>query len=67
MFDRTGRVVWQKTNSLGLSGGQNGLNEVPWNGITDFGEIADNGIYIYKILDLSSKTTLFTGKVMVLR
>jgi hypothetical protein len=67
IFDVSGRIIWRRSFIAGTDGAKNGLNEVEWNGITDYSEIAKNGIYIYKVLDDSSKQVLFGGKVMVLK
>ncbi len=67
IFDVTGRIVWQRSFVAGEPGGAAGLNEVEWNGMTDYAETARNGLYIYKVIDYYSKKPLFSGKVMVLK
>jgi hypothetical protein len=67
IFDVAGRIIWRKTLAAGSNGAKTGFNEVEWNGVTDFSETAKNGLYIYKVLDNSSKLPLFSGKVMVLK
>ncbi len=63
LFNLTGQCVWQKTYLSGTSGGRVGYNEVVWDGLTDFGRLAGNGVYIYKIV--SGGKVLGTGQVAV--
>lgn len=67
IFDTSGRIIWRRTFVGGMMGGASGLNEVEWNGITDYSETARNGLYLYKVIDSLSKKVLFGGKVMVLK
>lgn len=48
IYDIAGKIVWQRQFPQNSNGGTI-HNEVPWDGKTDFGEYAPNGIYIYLI------------------
>ena len=67
IFDAAGRIVWRRTFTPGSPGGESGLNEVEWTGVTDYGETARNGLYIYKVIDALTKKPFFSGKVVVLK
>lgn len=65
VFDITGRVIWRKVipPGPGGQGGSAGYNKVEWNGITDFGSVVGNGVFIYKVI--SRKKVLGSGKIVV--
>ncbi len=63
MYDVGGEVVWTRKFGARTEGGRAGYNEVRWNGITDFGGYAGNGIYVYKIV--SGSKLVGTGKLVV--
>lgn len=66
IFDINGRIIYRKLYWSGQTGGTLGINEVEWDGASDYGKLVDNGLYIYKILD-DTKKVLATGKILVLR
>jgi hypothetical protein len=63
MYSLEGRVVITRKFSSGSPGGRAGYNGIQWNGITDFGNYAGNGIYVYKIV--SGGKLIGTGKMVV--
>jgi len=64
IFDITGKTVWQKNCPSMLPGGQLGPNTVSWDGKTDFGTVAPNGVYVYFIT--SHGQTLAKSQVSIL-
>jgi|GEM_PF-1156239 len=63
MYDIGGKVMWTRRFSPRANGGRTGYNEVKWNGITDFGGYAGNGIYVYKVV--AGGRVIGTGKLVV--
>jgi photosystem II stability/assembly factor-like uncharacterized protein len=63
MYNLDGRVVLTRKFASGLMGGRAGYNSFNWDGRTDFGGIAGNGIYVYKIV--SKGKLVGTGKLVV--
>ncbi len=63
MYDVSGKIVWTRKFAPRANGGRTGYNEVRWNGITDFGGYAGNGIYVYKVV--SQGKLVGTGKLVV--
>ena len=59
----SGKVTWTKKYAPRANGGRTGYNEIKWNGISDFGGYAGNGIYVYKIV--SQGKVIGTGKMVV--
>ena len=49
VYDLTGRAVWTKFFSAGSNGGKASGNAIYWDGTTDLGQPAANGVYIYVI------------------
>jgi len=64
IYDITGHEVYRKTSRSGTDGGQAGLNSVPFNGTSMFGEALGNGMYLYKLI--SGGTVIGSGKLVVL-
>jgi len=64
IYDITGHEVYRKAFHSGASGGQAGLNSVPFNGQSMFGEALGNGMYLYKLI--SGSTVIGSGKLVVL-
>jgi len=63
MYDIGGQVVVTRKFRARSNGGRAGYNEVLWDGETDFGAVAANGIYVYKIV--SEREIIGTGKLIV--
>ncbi|MBI5699330.1 hypothetical protein HZC35_03345 [Candidatus Saganbacteria bacterium] len=49
LYDLIGRPIKKITCPSGTDGGRAGYNRVTWNGISDFGEIVANDVYIARI------------------
>ena len=49
VYDISGRAVWTRFFNSGVNGGKAGDNTVFWDGTTDMGQAAGNGVYIYVI------------------
>ncbi len=63
IYDITGHEVHRASFRKGEDGGRAGLNSVEWNGKSIFGDVAGNGMYIYKII--SSNKVIGSGKLVV--
>jgi hypothetical protein len=62
IYDITAKQVWKRVVSLPA-----GINVVQWNGYTYFGKMADNGVYLLRVADESSKEFIGKGKVLVIK
>jgi hypothetical protein len=65
VFDATGQMTIRKNITSGTAGGSAGLNQVPWDGKSDFGYDVGNGVYSYVIT--SGSKTLGRGQLTVYR
>ncbi|MFA6418386.1 MAG: hypothetical protein WCW67_04495 [Candidatus Margulisiibacteriota bacterium] len=52
IYNIRGERVWQRFFSAGTAGGQVGVNEINWDGLTDFKSLVSFGVYI---LDVTTK------------
>jgi hypothetical protein len=64
MHNIRGNVVWRRTYPAFEEGGKAGYNEVLWDGISDFGKVLGNGIYIFKLAH--NNKVVGRGKVTIL-
>jgi len=64
IYDISGHEVKRIVSPAGQEGGRAGTNSVSWDGRSLFGEVAGNGMYIYKIT--SRGRVLGTGKLVIL-
>lgn len=64
IYDITGQEVKRMRFSSGTNGGRGGTNQVNWDGRSLGGEVAGNGMYIYKII--SGDSVIGSGKLVVL-
>gem|GEM_PF-3789581 len=64
MYDISGKTVLKRKFPSGQPGGRAGYNSFEWNGVTDFGSFAGNGIYVIKIA--SEDGEVGTGKLVVM-
>jgi hypothetical protein len=64
IYDITGHETKRMRFSSGLNGGRGGTNQVNWNGRSLGGDVAGNGMYLYKII--SGDTVIGSGKLVVL-
>jgi len=65
IYNIRGERVWQKIISAGSSGGRVGLNEVVWNGLTDFNSVAGFGVYILMVTTPSGGSVQQLGKTKI--
>lgn len=66
IYSTTGVLLWKRNYPAGGEGGRSGSNTVLWNGISDFSEMAVNGVYLARVIDQSGKT-LAKGNIAVIR
>ncbi len=64
MYDISGQIVMTKRFRSGGEGGKAGYNQFLWSGTTDFGKVAGNGIYVFKIIN--GGRVIGTGKLVIL-
>ncbi len=65
IHDLRGTPVAKMSFAAGGNGGRAGYNAVTWNGRSDAGQVAGNGIYVYLII--GEGKVLAKGKLMVLK
>lgn len=65
LFNMVGQLVKKIDAASGAQGGKAGYNEVSWDGVTDFGDVAGNDVYICKII--SGGKVLGKVKIAVLK
>jgi hypothetical protein len=65
IYNINGQRIWQQVFGPGSDGGKAGVNEVLWDGYTNFSQVVPNGIYVFQIE--SGGETLATGKIAVFR
>jgi len=63
IYDITARLVFRHTEYMTAAS----YNEVVWNGRTYFGEIADNGVYLVRVIDEGSRKIIGKGKILVVK
>lgn len=62
IYDMAARRVFQTTFPLTAGA----TNRTTWSGYNEFNELAGNGVYLYRIIDASSKKSLAKGKIWVI-
>lgn len=68
MFNQLGDIIWQKHYSAGDNGGRAGLNNLQWDGTSDYSENVPTGVYVLRIVTRSGGTReLARMKIAVLR
>ncbi|MFH1386819.1 MAG: right-handed parallel beta-helix repeat-containing protein [bacterium] len=66
IFDLTGNLIWQKRFSpTDPEGGHTNYNQVEWNGRSSYGQIVNNGLYLFTIVADGKK--IGSGKIAVLK
>gem|GEM_PF-870851 len=63
VYDITARLVFRHTQYMTAGS----YNEVIWNGDTYYNEIADNGVYLVRVIDEGSRKMIGKGKIMVIK
>ena len=66
IYNTSGTLLLKKFCPAGSEGGKLGQNSVAWNGLSEFSEMATNGMYIVRVIDHSGKT-LAKGNIAVMR
>jgi hypothetical protein len=67
IFTTTGDMIWKRIYLAGSNGGRAGDNSIVWTGLSDFSEMASNGVYLVHVVENSSGKTLCKGKIAVIR
>jgi len=67
LFSITGDLIWEDSFNAGHNGGKEGDNSVTWDGVSSFGEMLSNGVYLLHVVERSSGKTLAKGKIAILR
>jgi len=62
IYDMSARLVLQKAFNLQA----NPNNRASWDGRSGQNELVGNGIYLYRLVNSASKTTLAKGKIWVI-
>lgn len=61
IYDMSARLLLNKTFNLSV-----GTSRTSWNGYSDGGQLAGSGVYLYRIIDSTSKKSLAKGKIWVI-
>jgi hypothetical protein len=69
IFKKSGDLIYKRNFAAGTEGGRLGMNSVVWSGISDFRQIAANGVYVYHIIltEGGQVKSLGRGKFVVFR
>ena len=62
IYDMSARQILRKAFNLQA----NPNNRTSWDGRSDLNELVGNGIYLYRLVNNASKTTLAKGKIWVI-
>lgn len=65
IFSIRGEKIWQRTFPAGQEGSQAGINQVIWNGLTDFQSSASFGVYIVQITSKSNGSIVELGRTKI--
>ena len=66
IFGPGGRLLMKKECDAGKSGGQAGLNQVEWNGKSEFGDTAGRGNYMVRVVKLNDMKLVGSGRMAVI-
>ncbi len=58
IFDSTARVVWKSSYAKGTTGGSTGYNAVEWNGMSLFGSVVANGMYLLRVVETGTSNVI---------
>lgn len=69
MYNIRGERIWQRVYPAGTQGGQVGLNEIVWDGMTDFKSRVSFGVYILMVTtkDVGTEQILSRTKIAVVK
>ena len=62
LYDMAARLLWKKNFPLQAAT----KNRISWDGYNENNELVGNGIYLYRLIDSSSKQQLAKGKIWVI-
>jgi hypothetical protein len=67
IFTITGDLIWKNNFMAGSSGGKAGENSFTWDGISNFGEMMSNGVYLLHLVERVTGRTVAKGKIAIIR
>lgn len=67
LFTTTADLIWKRTYASGSPGGSAGENSITWDGLSDFGELMSNGVYLFHVIDRGANKTVARGKIAIIR
>ncbi len=67
IYTTTAELIWKRDYVSGSNGGRAGENNFSWDGLSDPGNLASNGVYLIHVIDRGSGRTLARGKIAVIR
>lgn len=62
IYSMSAQLIYQKPFSLPAGA----INRLAWNGYNNTNELAGNGVYLYRLLETSTKQSLTRGKIWVI-
>lgn len=62
VYDMAARLILQRPFPLNVGT----TNRTSWNGYNNNNELVGSGVYLYRLIDASSRTTLAKGKIWVI-
>lgn len=65
IIDLGGTLVWKRSFSSGINGGQKDGNNIEFDGKTAWGDVLGNGVYIYKIVQ--DNKSIGGGKIAIIK
>lgn len=66
IFTTTANLYWKTSFSAGTNGGKQGENAIVWNGVSNFGEMASNGLFLVHVVERNTGVTKARGRLAVL-
>jgi hypothetical protein len=66
VYNIRGVRIWQKTFPVGAAGGSVGANEVEWRGISEFKEIAPQGVYFVRVTTTANGELKTIGQMKIM-
>jgi|GEM_PF-4923728 len=64
LHDTAGRLVWKEVHTVSNLYGR---NKVEWTGYTHFNEIAENGVYLIRVVDEDNKKLIGKKKIIIIK
>ncbi len=66
LFNIVGDMIWKSTYLSGTNGGREGENSFDWNGVSSFGEMQSNGVFLVHVVERATGKRVARGKIMVI-